>query len=61
MLDLEDEDFICRSVEPTATAHGRRHDSVLYLGHRVKKKHLTLANFNLRNRQKVDSFSNHCI
>ena len=52
MLDLEDEDFICRSVEPTATAHGRRHDSVLYLGHRVKKKHLTLANFNLRNRDK---------
>ena len=53
MLDSEDEDFICRSVESTATAHGRRHDSVLYLGHRVKKKHLlTLANFNLRNRDK---------
>ena len=53
MLDLEDEDFICISVESTVFAHRRRHDSVLYLGHRVKKKHLlTLPNFYLRNRNK---------
>ena len=34
-LDIEDEEFIARSIEETCTAHGRRHDTVLYSHHRV--------------------------
>ena len=38
LLDEEDEKYVAKSIEEKATAHGRRHDSTLYLGHRVKKK-----------------------
>ena len=52
-LDTEDEEFIARSIEETCTAHGRRHDTVLYSHHRVKKRHfLSLANYNLYRRGK---------
>ena len=52
-LDTEDEEFIARSIEETCTAHGRRHDTVLYSHHRVKKRHfLSLANYNLHRRGK---------
>lgn len=45
-IDEEDEQFILQSIEEKATAHGRRHDAVLYTGHRVKKKDfLKLANY----------------
>ena len=40
MIDEEDEQYIAKCIEEKATAHGRRHDSTLYLGHRVKKKDL---------------------
>ncbi|CAH3131899.1 unnamed protein product, partial [Pocillopora meandrina] len=52
-LDTEDEEFIARSIEETSTAHGRRHDTVLYSHHPVKKCHfLSLANYNLYRRGK---------
>ena len=37
MMDELDEREIARRIESKSTAHGRRHDSVAYLGHRVKK------------------------
>lgn len=37
-MDKVDEDFLVQCIDNKATAHGRRHDSVLYLNHRVKKK-----------------------
>ena len=36
-LDEEDEKFIQGYIENKANAHGRRHDAVLYMNHRVKK------------------------
>ena len=52
-LDTEDEEFIAKCIEETSSAHGRRHDTVLYAGHRVKKSHfLSLANHNLFRRGK---------
>lgn len=52
-LDTDDEEFIARSIEETSTAHGRRHDTILYSNHRVKKRHfLSLANYNLQRRGK---------
>ena len=46
-LDEEDETFILRCTENKATAHGRRHDAVMYLHHLIKKADLLkLANFN---------------
>lgn len=37
-IDEEDEEFLLNCIESKATAHGRRHDSVLYLSHAVRKK-----------------------
>ncbi|CAC5360002.1 unnamed protein product [Mytilus coruscus] len=37
-IDDEDEDFLLNCIESKATAHGRRHDSVLYLNHSVRKR-----------------------
>ena len=37
-MDLTDEQFLVESITEKATAHGRRHDSVMYLNHRVKKR-----------------------
>ena len=52
-LDTEDEEFIAKCIEETSSAHGRRHDTVLYAGHQVKKCHfLSLANHNLFRRGK---------
>ena len=52
-LDTDDEEFIARSIEETSTAHGRRHHTILYSNHRVKKRHfLSLANYNLQCRGK---------
>ena len=46
-LDDEDEQFILSCIESKSTAHRRRHDSVMYLHHRVKKSDfLKLANYN---------------
>ena len=39
-MDETDENFLLTCIQNKATAHGRRHDSVLYLNHRVKKKDL---------------------
>lgn len=35
-LDSEDEENIAKYIEEKSTAHGRRHDQVSYLNHRVK-------------------------
>ena len=52
-LDSEDEEFIQKAIEDKSTAHGRRHDAVLYLNHRIKKKDfLSIANYNLFRRGK---------
>ena len=46
--DGDDEDFIAKAIEDKASYHGRRHDTVLYTGQRVKKKNLlTIANYRL--------------
>jgi hypothetical protein len=45
MMDEADERYVMQCIERKATAHGRRHDNVMYLNHRVKKKDfLRLAN-----------------
>lgn len=52
-LDGDDEDFIAKAIEDKASYHGRRHDTVLYTGQRVKKKNLlTIANYRLAQRGK---------
>jgi len=52
-LDGDDEDFIAKATEDKASYHGRRHDTVLYTGRRVKKKNqLTIANYRLEQRGK---------
>ena len=44
-MDETDENYVLQCIENKATAHGHRHDSVMYLNHRVKKKDfLRLAN-----------------
>ena len=49
----DDEDFIAKAIEDKASYHGRRHDTVLYTGQRVKKKNLlTIANYRLAQRGK---------
>ena len=49
LVDINDELYVAKCIEEKATAHGRRHDSVLYLNHRVKKKDfLKLVNHNHR-------------
>ena len=37
-MDEDEEEFWLKAVEEMATAHGRRHDTVMYLHHRVKAK-----------------------
>lgn len=52
-LDSEDEELIRKAIEDKSTAHGRRHDAVMYVNHRVKKKDfLTIANYSLYKRGK---------
>ena len=52
-LDKIDETFLVQCINDKATAHGRRHDSVLYLNHRVKKKDFVkIVNFS-RDKRKL--------
>ena len=52
-LDEEDEEFIAKAIEDKSSYHGRRHDTVLYTGQRVKKKNpLSIANYRLAQRGK---------
>lgn len=52
-MDESDEDFLAKCIAEKSTAHGRRHDVVMYLNHRVKKRHfLSLVNYNLLQRGK---------
>ena len=45
MMDDIDEKFLLQCIENKSTAHGRRTDSVMYIGRRVKKRDfLKLAN-----------------
>jgi hypothetical protein len=45
-MDKIDENFLVQCIDNKATAHGRRHDSVMYLNHRVKKKDfIKIVNF----------------
>ena len=37
-MDRDEEEFLLKAIEEMATAHGRRHDTVMYLHHRVKAK-----------------------
>ena len=46
-LHEEDEEFLLQCIDNKSTAHGRRHDAVMYLNHRVKKNNLLkITNFN---------------
>lgn len=48
LMDSDDEEYIKRAIEEKSTAHGRRHDAVLYTNKRVKKKDfLSIANYHL--------------
>ncbi len=50
-MDEIDEQFLVESITEKATAHGRRHDSVMYLNHRVKKNDfLRIVNFSRKRR-----------
>ena len=52
-LDNEDEEFIVKTIEDKSKAYGRRHDTILYANHRVKKKKfLSIVNHNLFRRGK---------
>ena len=45
-LDSEDEEFLAKCVEDTATYHGRGHDLVMYTNQRVKARDLlNIANY----------------
>ena len=49
----EEEDFLAKCIAYKSTAHGRRHDSTMYINHRVKKRHfLSLVNYHLREKGK---------
>ena len=37
-MDGDEEEFLLKAIEEVATVHGRRHDTVMYLHHRVKAK-----------------------
>ena len=37
-MDGDEEEFLLKAIEEMARAHGRRHDTVMYLHHRVKAK-----------------------
>lgn len=53
-LDEEDEEFLLNCIESKATAHGRRHDSVLYLNHAVRKKNFkSIINFHRTSKGKA--------
>lgn len=46
LLHSDEEEAIAKAIEEKSTAHGRRHDMVLYTNHHVKKKDfLSLANY----------------
>ena len=52
-MEEEDENFLAKCIAEKSTAHGRRHDTVMYLSHRKKKGHfLSLVNYNLLQRGK---------
>jgi len=52
-LDELDEELIAKAIEQKTTAHGRRHDMVLYYHKRVKRDDLlNIANYNLLQRGK---------
>ena len=47
-IDDELEEFVAKSIEDKATYHGRRHDTVMYVNQRVKKRDLlNIANYKL--------------
>ena len=53
LLDTEDEEYIARAIESMYSAHGRRHDPVMYLNHRLKCHDLlSIANHSLASRGK---------
>ena len=53
LIDDECESFIAQCIEEKAASHGRRHDTVLYTGRRVKVKDLLyLANYKLQEQGK---------
>lgn len=51
-MDEEDERMLMDCIMEKGTAHGRRHDSVIYLNHRVKKKDfLKIVNVSRKRRE----------
>lgn len=49
----EEEEFIAKCIADKSTAHGRRHNTTLYLNHRVKQRHfVSLVNYHLLQRGK---------
>ena len=54
LMDADDERTLEQCIIDKATAHGRRHVSVLYLNHRVKKKDfLKIVNHHRRQKNKT--------
>ena len=48
LIDDECEDYIAKCIEEKASSHGRRSDTVLYTGRRVRKADLlSIANYKL--------------
>ena len=44
----EEEEFIAKCIADKSTAHGRRHNTTMYLNHRVKQRHfVSLVNYHL--------------
>ena len=44
----EEEDYMARCIAEKSTAHGGRHNTTMYLNHRVKKRHfLSIVNYSL--------------
>ncbi len=43
-MDEDEEQFLLKAIEDMSTAHGRRHDTVMYLHHRVKRDMLKIVN-----------------
>ena len=52
-IDREDEEYIAKHIEEKSTAHGRRHDQVSYLNHRVKCRDMLINHRRYEERRRL--------
>ena len=58
----EEEEYFARCIEEKSTAHGRRHNTTMYLNHRVKKRQfVSIVNYSLLQKGEKVNISNHSV